>query len=307
MEPRTRPRRLVVMTVARLVLALVAVALAACGAQVPLTGSTVATGIDGPEPDRGGIGLAEPPPVTVRAGDATVDLRAWTFCYEGTCADGMQPANPPDLGRVPQVVVAFPLEGWSFEAEFVPVGEDCPRRQSIPVERTGEGTYLVEPAGRAGTYDVTLFGRGDGDLFVTFRWTTPNDGPMPVPAARIAVLADHDGAIDSYGVELELSDLAATPEAATARVTVTAANGKSLTFDATRAARCRSEGTVSWDGPDQPGLDALELGPRPFTYDVVVTLDGVVHSATAVWPDDQIGGNEPSVLLDFSPALPALP
>ena len=37
---------------------------------------------------------------------------------------------------------------------------------------------------------MTLFGRGNGDLFVTFRWTTPSDGPMPVPEARLAVLAD---------------------------------------------------------------------------------------------------------------------
>ncbi len=154
---------------------------------------------------------------------------------------------------------------------------------------------------------MTLFGRGDGDLFVTFRWTTPSDGPMPVPAARLAFLADHDGAVDSHGVELELSDVASTPTTASAEVTVTAANGESLTFDATRAPGCWSEGTIFWDGPDQAGLDAVELGPPPFTYEVVVHLDGVKHSAAAAWPDDQIDGNEPSVSLDFSPVLPALP
>ena len=68
-----------------------------------------------------------------------------------------------------------------------------------------------------------------------------------------------------------------------------------------------AEGTLYWDGPDQPGLDAATLGPGPFTYDVGVTLDSVDYSATAVWPDDEIKGNEPSVALSFTPSLPSLP
>jgi hypothetical protein len=164
----------------------------------------------------------------------------------------------------------------------------------------------VRPAGPADTYDVTLFGRGDGDLFVTFRWTTPSDGPMPVPSARLAILANHDGEVDSYGVELELANLASTPESAAAEVTVTAADGNALTFDASRAEGCWSEGTVYWDGPAQAGLEAADLGPAPFTYDVVVTLDGARHAATAMWPADQIVGNEPSVSLRFDPALPLM-
>jgi hypothetical protein len=177
----------------------------------------------------------------------------------------------------------------------------------VPVEQTAPGQYLLQPAGHADTYDVTLFGRGDGDLFVTFRWTTPADGPMPVPEARIAVLADHDGRVDSYGIELELSDLAATPREASAEVTVTAADGESLTFSATRAPGCMAEGTVYWDGPDQAGLRAATLGAAPFTYLVEVVLDGTAHAATATWPDDQIAGYEPAVSLEFDPPLPALP
>lgn len=42
------------------------------------------------------------------------------------------------------------------------------------------------------------------------------------------------------------------------------------------------------NGPVQAGLDAAQLGPAPFNCDVVVTLDGVRHTAKATWPDDEI-------------------
>lgn len=113
-----------------------------------------------------------PPPVAVRGGAKTFDLHAWTYCYDTGCADGSPPVNPPDLGEAAQIEVEFPLDGWTFQAEFVPVGDACPRRHTVPVESTGDGTYVLVPAGHADTYDVTLFGRGNGDLFVTFRWTT---------------------------------------------------------------------------------------------------------------------------------------
>ena len=252
-----------------------------------------------------------PPPVTVSAGGRSFELEAWTSCFGAVCRDGAPPANPPDLGAAPRIEIGFPLDGWTFEAEFTPVGQACPRRQMVPADQTGPQTHALEPAGRADTYDVTLSGRGrgdrGGDLFVTFRWTTPVDGPMPVPRARLAIVADHDGTPDSYGVELELADLAATPIEATAEVTVAAANGRAVAFDLTRAPGCIAEGTLYWDGPNQPGLEAAALGPAPFTYDAVVTLDGDQYVATATWPDDEIAGNEPSVSLDFTPALPALP
>lgn len=291
------------------VLAVLTIWLSACATLGPLDPRA-----DKVDPQAGEVGAeggadlpAGPPPVTVRAGDRAVALPAWSYCFTNGCVDGSPPVDPPDLGAAPRIEVEFPLDGWTFEAEFVLVGDSCPRRHVVPVEQTGDRAYVVEPAGHADTYDVTLFGRGDGDLFVTFRWTTPSDGPMSVPRARLALLADHDGAVDSYGVELELADLAATPETATADVTVTAANGKSLTFEPVPAPGCIAEGTLYWDGPDQAGLEAAGLGPAPFTYDVAVTLDGVRYSATAAWPDDEIEGNEPSVVLNFTPVLPAIP
>ena len=251
--------------------------------------------------------LEGPPTVTLRFLDEFVDLEAWTYCYGNVCADGIPPAEPPGVGDPEEVFVEFPLPEWSFAASFRPAGDECGRVQDVPLEPVGDGRFVLRPVGRAGTYDVTLIGRGNGDLFTTFRWTTPRDGTPPTPQARLALLADHDGQVDSYGVELELTNLAGTPTRASARITVRAADGDSITFDAKRAhLGCLPEGTVYWDGPDEPGLAAAALGQGPFAYEVEVLLDGVRHVAIAAWPADEIAGNEPSVSLDFTPALPAL-
>jgi hypothetical protein len=249
-----------------------------------------------------------PPPVTVHFLDESVALRAWTYCYGNICADGSPPAAPADVGSPGQVLVEFPLPDWSFTASFQPAGKPCGRIQEAPLDSAADGHFLVRPVGYAGTYDVTLFGRGPGgDLFTTFRWTTPSDGPLPEPEARLAILGDHDGVVDSYGVELELANLARTPKQASARITVRAADGAEVTFDATRSGgRCWPEGTVYWDGPDAKGVEAAGLGKGPFSYRVEVVLDGSRHVAEAVWPADEIRGNEPSVALDFAPALPRL-
>jgi hypothetical protein len=211
------------------------------------------------------------------------------------------------VGSPDKIVVDYPLMDWRFTASFRPADDQCGRVQDVALEPRGDGTHELSPVGHAGTYDVTLFGQGNGDLFVSFRWTTTTDGPLPTPEARLAVLANHDGRVDSYGVELELTHLADTPADATATITVRAADGRALTFDATRAALdCLPVETVLCDGPDDQGLAAAALGEGPFTYEVVVVLDGARYTATATWPGDVIVGNEPSVALDFQPDLPAL-
>jgi hypothetical protein len=252
------------------------------------------------EPD-----LVSPPPVTVRYFDRSIDLAAWTYCYEAACVDGFPPKELADVGSPEQVVVEFPLPTWSFTASFRPSGDECGRIQDVPLEETDDGDFILRPAGYAGSYDVTLFGEGVGDLFVTFRWTTPHDGPLPKPEARLAVLADHDGRVDSYGVELYVSNLARTPRKPSATITVRAETGREVTFEAIRADQpCLPEGTVYWDGPDDQGLAASRLGGGPFTYEVELMIDGVTYSATASWPADVIVGNEPSVALHFRPELP---
>lgn len=125
-----------------------------------------------------------PPPVTVRSSTSHFDLRAWAYCFGNTCADDVPPVNPAHIGDPAKVIVEFPLPGWSFTAFFAPAGGDCERAQQIPVEALGNGRFVLRPAGHAGTYDVTLVGKGDGDLSVTFRWTTPRDGTLHGPRVR---------------------------------------------------------------------------------------------------------------------------
>jgi hypothetical protein len=248
-----------------------------------------------------------PPPVTVRFFDQSVELIPYTYCYRTGCVDG-GPSSVPDVGAPERVTVEFPLKNWSFTASFAASGDDCGRIQSTPLSSNGDGSFLLEPVGFAGAYDVTLFGeaRGGGDLFVAFRWTTPTDGPLPTPRAYLALLSNDDP-VTSYGVELHVSNLAETPSSERAIITVRASNGRRITFEATPADRdCLPEGTVYWDGPDAKGLAAAGLGEAPFTYRVKLILDGVRYMATATWPDDEIQGEEPAVRLDFFPALPAL-
>jgi hypothetical protein len=253
------------------------------------------------------LDLEKPPLVTVRFFDESVALEAWTYCYRNVCADGAPPVDPPDVGNPGEVVVEFPLREWSFGAEFRLAGKKCGRIQVVPLEPVGDGRFLLRPAGYAGTYDVTLFGRGAGDLFTTFRWTTPADGPLPTPEARLAVLAHSARRPHSYGVELELTNLVRTPKHASARITVQARDGEAITFGAKRSdLRCLPEGTVYWDGPDAKGLEAAALGEGPFDYRVELELDGMRYVAVATWPADEIAGNEPSVALHFTPSLPGL-
>jgi hypothetical protein len=126
-----------------------------------------------------GVGedLDEPPPVTIRYGDESIELDAWAYCFGNVCADGDPPASLPDVGDPEEIGVEFPVPEWSFTATFVPAADECERAERVRLKASGEGRFVLRPVGRSDTYEVTLFGRGDGDLIVTFRWTTPRDGP----------------------------------------------------------------------------------------------------------------------------------
>lgn len=260
----------------------------------------------GHERSGGGRGPKAPPPVTIRYHDQKARLEPWTFCYGNGCADGAPPANPLDVGSPDQVEVEYPLDGWTFRASFEPADEKCGRIQSVPLRRNDGGGFIVEPAGYADTYDVTLSGRGDGDLFVTFRWTTPHDGPLPRPSAYLGVITDDDELITSYGIEMSIKNLVKDFRSVKTRITVTAGNGDAIMFRPDRSGGCWPTGSLYWDGPNPKGHEAARLGDPPFTYEVDLVLDGGHYTGRGVWPDDEIRGSEPYVRLTFTPELPAL-
>ncbi len=252
-------------------------------------------------------GPPAPPPVTIHYFDQSIELEPWSYCYESGCADGAPPGDPPDVGSPGAVIVEYPLEEWSFKAYFTRAGDDCAREFPATLEEIDTGRFRLQPAGYADTYDVTLFGRGEGDLSVTFRWTTPSQGPLPRPKAYLGVVTDHDGEMDSYGVEMSIRHLARDPRNVRARITVTAANGKAITFHPILRRRgCQPEGSLYWDGPTHEGTAAAALGGPPFEYTVDLTLDGHRYEGRGTWPDDEIRGAAPYVRLDFTPDLPRL-
>lgn len=247
------------------------------------------------------------PAVHVRAGDAELALEPWMACWGNGCYDGFPPEVLPDIGGPDEIMVEFPASNWEFTATVQPVGEECGRRQTERLEPTGDTTHRLVPVGPVDDYEVTLFGRGPGgDVFASFRWTTPTDGILPVPAATASILADHDGRVDSYGVELPIWNLADTPAEVAGQVAVTAADGSTHTFALTRQDFDCSEGTIFLTAPTEEGLAAATLGSPPFTYEVTLELDGLGYLGTAVWPDDVDPECAPCVPLTFTPPLPAL-
>jgi hypothetical protein len=245
--------------------------------------------------------------VVVRGGDTVLSLEAWTACWGNGCYDGVPPVDLPYIGSPDEIVVEFAVSGWEFSATVQPAGEACGRRQTEPLEQVSDTVHRLVPVGVADDYEVTLFGRGPGgDVFVSFRWSTPTDGVMPVPAATASILADHDGRVDSYGVEVPVWNLADTPEPASGQVTVIAAEGSSYTFELIRQDLDCSKGAVFFTAPEEDGLAAAALGLPPFTYEVTLDLEGRTYVGTGVWPDDVDPECGPCVRLTFTPPLPAL-
>ena len=281
----------------------------------PATSSPAPT--ERPEPTY--VWSNRPPPVVLRLVDRDVELDPTSYCWSGPpdrknrsrgrCSDGWPVIK--DLERVGSpgsVDFWFGVEGWDFDATFIELGRDCPRQHTVQVERTGDQTFRVDPVGAAGRYRVNLFGRGpEGDVIADFLWTTPADGPTDGPSASVALISGDRDELISYGLELGVEDLAFQPREAEAEVTVTAANGRSMTLDADLQdfGGCFAEGSLSFRGEDDQARQAARLGPPPFTYRVDLTLDGERHVGTAVWPRDELPDLAPNTTLSFDPPLPA--
>ena len=229
-------------------------------------------------------------------------------CYGNGCADGAPQPPYVDVGQRDAVPFSFPDAGWAFEATFR-TGDygDCPRAITVPVRKTGDRTFEVTPAGPPRRWLVDVFGRGPGgDMITTFTWTTRDAGALAGPATgSAAVLADHDGELDSYGVEIFVQDLARQPGQASATVTVTSAGGDSVTLTPRWERECYSEGSLSFMASDDQGRRATRLGAGPFIYDVALTMDGATYHGLGTWPDDETEDIAPHVPLAWTPALPA--
>jgi len=244
-------------------------------------------------PDWNGKGA---PPIFVHTDDGQTRVKPWTYCYGGTCADGMPMApfaTAPD-GTVAQF--SFPFTDWEFEATFTRMSEaddGCARVLSVPVEHQGGHVYAVPAAGDPGTYRVDVFGRAPqgGDVMASFEWTTTEAGIFPEPFAQVSA--------HYTGLELGVRDLADVAKA-TAEVTVTYPDRAPEHFGPIKGSPCA--GAVWFTSREQ--YDDVEPTP-PVDFRVVLTLDGVEYVGTARWPRDEIKDNEPSAVLTFEPELPA--
>lgn len=246
----------------------------------------------------------------VRFDEKELLLAPTSWCWTNACADGHDP-NPPSVGSPEALFVFVPITAFDSLYAGQRSGEDYCTARATEAEVTdlGGGWWQVLPRGEARSWIIDLFATGSdpmggsGDMAATLIWETPTDRPLPEPAASLVVIADHDGEPDSYGLEFSVRDLAETPEDVTATITVTADDGDALTFDATRSTDCAGEGALWFDGPADKALEASTLGDFPFTYDVTLTLDGVAHTATGVYPDDVASEFDLAVPLEFTPAL----
>lgn len=248
------------------------------------------------------------PPVVLQLAGGQAVVEPWGYCYGNSCIHGMPQPPFEDVGDRAEVPFSFPLKRWTFEASFSPSSDSrCERTINVPVEKTGDYTFAVPPAGPPGAYDVNVFGRGpEGDVITTFAWTTTETGFLPEPSGYAGIVADNDGEFDSYGVEIGIEALADTPREASVKVTVTAANGRSTTIGPLPADElCAGDGLVSFVGGQADGKRAAALGPAPFDYLVEVTMDGQAYLGTAVWPRDEKPDLAPYTTLTFDPPLPA--
>jgi len=250
-----------------------------------------------------------PPRFHVLGDDGQLDLRPWTICFHFGCADGFPSEDPPSIGSPDALVFGFDVPGWTFDSvTFREHGtrEGCGRSVTVPAETTGERTFRVLPAGPAGDWDVDIFGRGPGgDAVTTVRWRTTVDGPYPDAATgTAAVLADHDGELDSYGVELSVADLDRRYDDASASIRVTSVAGGSVVLPLREPDECYEEGSLAFRAPASLGRRATGIGEGPFDYEVRLELGTTTYVGRGTWPDDTDEEITPAVPLAWEPALP---
>jgi hypothetical protein len=227
-----------------------------------------------------------PSQVVVRLPDRDVTLKTWLGCWMGPKASAgcvEEPPTPiaelPDIGSPEAVTFWFGVKGWTFDATLTRLDSRCPRAEDTTTVATGAHWFRLDPAGYAGTYRVDLSGSGPHadhrtvPTRMSFLWHTPADGPVDQPRGRVGES------------ELMLYDLGIAPTAATAKITITDADGESTTreLDAQRIGNdCESMavGYLLFQG-DFVDPEIPVLGPGPYSYRVRLTLNGTPYLGTA--------------------------
>lgn len=261
-----------------------------------------------------------PPPIQVRGGGRAISLAPLSYCWSGdavsVCADGQYPPeSPADMGNPGEIEISFPVPGFRFTATARRHGETCGRAHTVALESTGPTTHRLLPVGQAGDYVVTLFGRSGegatskGDLSALFRWHTPRDGPNEAPTATASIIAGSPTDPRSFGVDLSVDDLRATPGPGrvSATAVVTSREGVSMTIEMDRrSVECANEGSVVFGAAQSLGEQAANLGSAPFRYDITLVIDSIPYYGTATWPDDVDPACSPCTPIRFDPPLPGL-
>jgi hypothetical protein len=109
------------------------------------------------------------PVVVVRAGASRVEVAATRWSGKNFAADGTRPARPVEVGPSAEIVVEFARPEIVFVASLKPV-DSGPifDRTMTKVDAT---TFRLESNGRAGLFDVALFGQSPtGIVEVWVRW-----------------------------------------------------------------------------------------------------------------------------------------
>ena len=293
--------------------ALLLLALAACGEEHPRVPGADPTA--DPRVDPGS--LAAPPRIRLVTSSGEVELFQGSYCWQsgssGVCADSVGPTRGDlvDAGDTDAILIEVGVDLDHLSATLVPLdaGGCAPTYDAEP-EYLGEGRYRIEAAGPAGLYRVDLWGTApQGEVPGYLQWRMPS-GPAAAPEARLAIVWEPHGELEGQGYLLTLDGLPPGPHEASARITATAADGDTLTFDAGEPDdRCPRGDTLVFGETGTDVSDRVaDLGPAPFDYTVYLALDGVVHHGTGTYPeavDSEPDNDNPApVLLTWDPPLP---
>jgi hypothetical protein len=139
-----------------------AVACAGCGGDQSSEQLTVPSASAEPT-----VGAA--PVVVVRTGASRVEVVATRWSGERFAADGTRPARPVEVGPSAEIVVEFAKPEMVFVASLKSTdGGATFDRTMSKVDAT---TFHLDSIGRAGVFDVALFGQGPTDVVeVWVRW-----------------------------------------------------------------------------------------------------------------------------------------